>query len=490
MKRLVLCLLLAASLLLQSAPALAAIRPSNDTTGNAMVPESPPCHDTNKVQRHLAETENQDDISALLAWVQALTGTMYLTEEHVNEIKVGDTCLFIEDEKQSIPYRWRYLISDESLIQVSSDIAKDTSGMGVMPGGDSAYRKIDFTALAPGECVISLRYGRHGETDWDGDFSIEHIYHIVIVENADIAREQRTDADQQWEYVLEDGNATITDWVKAPKGDLVIPGELDGYTVTGVNIEGFYGDSYQKQITRLILPASVTYLNTELIENCALTSIVVEPGNCRYVSIDGALFDELFKTLVACPGAKSEYQIPEGTKSIGDSAFQARFDLTRVVIPDGVTSIGNYAFVWCKSLANLTLPNSVTNIGKGAFRACHSLTSLSIPDGVTSISEFTFWECSGLTSVTLPGSLQSVGNNAFQSSGLTAITIPDGVTSIGVATFTGCCDLISVTLPGSVTAIGASAFEGCNSLTLTVNRGSFAEQYAKENQIPYVLAAE
>jgi len=129
-----------------------------------------------------AAAADQEHVESLLEWVGALTGKVYLSEENVTELRVGATCIFHEDEKQSIPYRWRYLISDEKLINVSSDRVRDTSGFNVMPGGDSAYREIDFVALAPGECVITLRYGQYGEIDWDGDFDIEHKYHIVIME--------------------------------------------------------------------------------------------------------------------------------------------------------------------------------------------------------------------------------------------------------------------------------------------------------------------
>jgi len=129
-----------------------------------------------------AATAEPANTVSLLEWASKLNGIAHLTEENVNEVRVGTACIFSESEKQSIPYRWRYLISDESLISVSSDNVKDTSGFNVMPGGDSAYRKIDFVTLAPGECVIWLRYGEYGETDWDGSFVVEHIYHIMIIE--------------------------------------------------------------------------------------------------------------------------------------------------------------------------------------------------------------------------------------------------------------------------------------------------------------------
>lgn len=49
-----------------------------------------------------------------------------------------------------------------------------------------------------------------------------------------VAGEERADADGQWLYRLEDGGATITGYEGEPSGDLVIPGELDGYPVTGI----------------------------------------------------------------------------------------------------------------------------------------------------------------------------------------------------------------------------------------------------------------
>ena len=43
----------------------------------------------------------------------------------------------------------------------------------------------------------------------------------------------------QWKYVLEDGGAVITGCVVIPSGELVMPGGLDGYPVTGFGDEAF-----------------------------------------------------------------------------------------------------------------------------------------------------------------------------------------------------------------------------------------------------------
>ena len=69
---------------------------------------------------------------------------------------------------------------------------------------------------------------------------------------------------------------------------------------------------------------------------------------------------------------------------------------------------------------------------------------------------------------------------------LTSITIPDSVTSIGNCAFYNCTSLTSITIPDSVTSIGYDAFSRCTSLTIHGYSGSYAETYAKNNNIPFV----
>jgi hypothetical protein len=52
--------------------------------------------------------------------------------------------------------------------------------------------------------------------------------------------------------------------------------------------------------------------------------------------------------------------------------------------------------------------------------------------------------------------------------------------------FDGCTNLTSITISGAVTYIGGSAFEDCPKLTIHGPAGSYAEQYAKKNKIPFV----
>jgi len=100
-----------------------------------------------------------------------------LRGEETVRLEVGGTCSFAEEEKQSIPYRWRYTISDESLMALTIDEYRDHSPVNVMPGGDRGTRRFEFTALAPGRCVITLRYEDIRDAQ---EYSDERIYTIEI----------------------------------------------------------------------------------------------------------------------------------------------------------------------------------------------------------------------------------------------------------------------------------------------------------------------
>ena len=69
------------------------------------------------------------------------------------------------------------------------------------------------------------------------------------------------------------------------------------------------------------------------------------------------------------------------------------------------------------------------------------------------------------------------------------VTIPESVSSIGHSALKDCQSLTRVTIPAGVTEIGWNAFQGCENLTIHAPAGSFAEQYAKENDIRFEAAA-
>ena len=76
------------------------------------------------------------------------------------------------------------------------------------------------------------------------------------------------------------------------------------------------------------------------------------------------------------------------------------------------------------------------------------------------------------------------------------ISVPESIEGIPVVSisedaFRGCGGITELTVPESVTAIERGAFDGCGrNFTLLTTKDSYAEQYAKENGVPYETVVE
>ena len=161
--------------------------------------------------------------------------------------------------------------------------------------------------------------------------------------------------------------------------------------------------------------------------------------------------------------------------------------LRSVKIPASLTSIGAKAFKYCESLTDIVLSDKTTYIGSEAFAGCRSLTAIRIPQGVIRIEFNTFQNCEKLSSVILPASLLELQNQAFDScSSLWEVHLPNELKTIGSLAFNRCTSLEKIVIPECVTAIGRGAFGNCPKLTIHAPAGSYVEQYAKENGIPFV----
>ncbi len=80
-----------------------------------------------------------------------------------------------------------------------------------------------------------------------------------------------------------------------------------------------------------------------------------------------------------------------------------------------------------------------------------------------------------------------ISNGAFSNNAnIESVNVPNTVTKIGIS-FENCNNLKEVVIPNSVTDIAENAFNGSENVTIYCNSDSFAEQYAKDNNIPYVL---
>jgi len=265
-----------------------------------------------------------------------------------------------------------------------------------------------------------------------------------------------------------DGEATIIKYAGDEAETAVVPDQLDGNRVVKIGewaFESCWG------VEKIILPAGLISIGNGAFSGCGDLPDIIIPQNvieiefnpfssCQklvfidvvaenpiFASIDGVLINNQLNTLVAYPiGLMADtYEVPNGIVSIGVSAFENSFFLTKIIIPDGVVSIGELAFFYSGFLSDINLPDSIESIGSFAFYACSNLTDMSLPDNLVSIGDGAFSYCVRLTNVILPSGLASIGDDAFYS---------------------------------------------CDNLTLTVTEGSYAHQYAKENDIPYTFGTD
>ena len=330
-----------------------------------------------------------------------------------------------------------------------------------------------------------------------------------------------TESWSEYDYqILDDGTIEIIYYYGCDEV-IIIPSEIDGRKVTGIQRFAFSINNYLKSITipdgvtsigdsafsdcrsltDITIPDSVTSIGCEAFYNCSsLTNITIPDG---VTSIE-------YGTFYDC-SSLTNITIPDSVTSIECEAFYNCSSLTNITIPDGVTSIESETFYNCQSLSNIDISNSLISIGMDAFAHCKNLKNIKIPDSVTTIElgafSDTLWynnQPDGLlyagkvlylykgempenTKITLKNDTSGIAENAFSyCTNLTNIKIPDSVTIIGAWAFFSCPNLTAIEIPSSVIGIGVYALLGCGNLTIYGNIGSYAESYANINVIPFV----
>ena len=166
-----------------------------------------------------------------------------------------------------------------------------------------------------------------------------------------------------------------------------------------------------------------------------------------------------------------------------------------LVVPQGVTRIGISAFGDALHkdgfrLKSATLPDTLQYIHAFAFSDCYNMEQINIPDTVTEIGEHAFSNCRKITQIRIPGKVAVIQESTFATcSALKTVVLEEGITKIAYGVFNYCKSLKEIHIPGSVVQIDPHIFFGrwdLENITIYAPAGSYAETYAKENNIPFV----
>ena len=227
----------------------------------------------------------------------------------------------------------------------------------------------------------------------------------------------KMDYDYSYE-ILNDGTLRLYQY-EGTDTNIVVPDTIDGRKVTVLGNSTFQYCTQASDIESVTLPDSLTTIEKNAFYNCeklksvtippnvssiglaafveglsesSLTEIKVDPENPYFSEKDGVVFSKDGTKLIVFPSGRSgDYQIPDGTVSVGD-----------------------YAFYYCVNVSSITVPGSVRSLGEGAFGNCSSLTKAVLNEGLEEIGEYAFQSSSGIRDIIIPASVKSVGKNGLR----------------------------------------------------------------------------
>lgn len=262
------------------------------------------------------------------------------------------------------------------------------------------------TFSSRGSATLTVPNGCKGAFEkapiWGEFMAIEEVPLHNIVFDDEAAKAvcvQHFDTDGDGELSMEEAAAVTTlGNVFEGNNDILSFHELQYFTaITEISAGAFRRCSELQSIT---LPAQVRTIGDAAFVGCySLSAVNVVEDNNTFASVDGVLFSKNLQKLVLYPLSKGvDYDIPEGTVTIGSSAFYGCM-LTNVTFPSSLVTIEEDAFAESLTLQEVILPEGFTTLGDRAFFLCSQLTEVSFPASLTYFGEMAFEGCDEIRQV-------------------------------------------------------------------------------------------
>ncbi|MEI3413962.1 MAG: leucine-rich repeat domain-containing protein [Christensenellales bacterium] len=317
-----------------------------------------------------------------------------------------------------------------------------------------------------------------------------------------------------WNY---DANYAILRGYDGAGGDVVVPAEIDGFTVDVIGINVFKGDTITsltlpetvlelrsnavsscEKLTSVTLPQSLVVINRMNFFSCNALSEVTIPASVRYIGDTSFRFCDALRKITfegVCPAIDMDCfsvlpddavaYVPDDQLEAYTAAFE-NAGSTVSVQPSGknavlvenngyvedefdfdastgtITSYNGYA-------TYLAIPETIGGapvkaIGPEAFARHAYLAFLELPEGLESIGDNAFYNCETLGRVRFPSTLKTIGSNAFYNAYKSSVLELTSVESIGDYAFYFAGLKGSLELPEGLKSIGENAFEACTNM--------------------------
>ena len=352
--------------------------------------------------------------------------------------------------------------------------------------------------------------------------------------------------ESNFQYRVTDNQAILTAYL----GDgqtITLPETLGGYPVTGIGYRAFYGNDAVETIVlpdgiktiedsafaecsnlkSIKLPEKLTTIGRDIIRGTSVESITIPKGlqKCAdkqaNTSLSGCktlkeiIFEEGMEKIPAYVAADvtsvNHVVLPESVKEIGEQAFYNTQSLLQITLPESITTMDKKAFA-LSGLVSIEVPEKVTVLEDGMFYQCRKLEQVKLPDGITIMKRDIFEECSRLRELKLPSKLEWMGTALIRGTQIKSIVVPntvkecaqepgrwalsedsylkeiifeEGMERIPSRLILNSESLERVVIPQSVKEIEEKAFSNCGNMVIYGVTGSYAEEYAKENGIPF-----
>ena len=257
----------------------------------------------------------------------------------------------------------------------------------------------------------------------------------------------------------------ISDKVLKQSSTFEIPSGIK-YFSTSIN-------NYQN-ITKLIIPQSLSYINMEGIPS-SISSIEVDSNNTNMTVENNCLYSYDKKELLLCFTKEKTVTLSENLEKVGGFSFKSASNIEEVILPESVKSIETQAFQENKNLKTLKIGKNVSYIdpifkymnGNGEVIIDEENPYYTIENNILYNKEKT-----ELITVIeriqgdfiVPENIQKIGDRAFHNQqNMTSIQLPTSLKEIGDS-FNFCYGLIEIDIPTNVEKIGGLCFANATNL--------------------------